>query len=492
MPALKTKFQKAPKTTPKSAPAPKGKPETFREFIKRVDPRYRFYKHCDKLIDRLQDVADGKIKRLMIFMPPRHGKSRTATQLFPAYFLSRYPRWWTSISSYAADLAYTHSRLARDLYKESGGVCRDDTDAVKQWAVQEGGGLFASGVGGPLTGKGFMLGIIDDPLKNSEQASSQTIRDKQKEWYESTFYTREEPWSETDPNGAIVVIMTRWHDDDLAGWLLKQEMDEDSDSHESWHIVCMEAIKSETSYRIPETCTLEPDWRATGEALCPERRPLEKLKRIAKKIGSYFFDALFQQSPKPQSGNIIQEEWFKPFRAAPKPDRIIISADTANKVSDLAAYTVFGVWFVTASGYYLVEVVRERINAPQRRRRAINLHAKWKSTAFLIEDKASGIDLIQYLKEDTNIPVIAIEPPPVDKVIRLSNESPAIESGRVFLPLDGSYDLNGQAVNCNWVHDYIQELTSIPFSSFLDQGDMTSQFLAYVREHGGKTAMDYL
>jgi predicted phage terminase large subunit-like protein len=470
-PVLKTKFQ----TKSKVAAAKKAKKQSFRAFIKQVDPRYRFYRHCDVLIDRLQDVADGKIKRLMIFLPPRHGKSKTATQLFPAYFLSRYPDWWVSISSYAADLAYTHSRLARDIYKEAGGICRDDTDAVKQWATEGRGGLFASGVGGPLTGRGFFCGIIDDPLKNAEQAASETIRNKQKEWYESTFYTREEPWSETDPNGAIVLIMTRWNADDLAGWLLKQEEDEDAEAHEKWHVIALEAIKEEEPYKIPKTCTIEPDWRSPGEALCPERRPIEKLHRIAKKIGSYFFRALFQQSPKDLEGSIVKKEWFKYYGTAPAhPTSIIQSWDTAQKANELADFSVCTTWAVTSTGYYLLDVYRKQVGSPDLIKDAINLGTKWKPNVVLVEDKGSGTGLIQHLKRSTTLSVFPINPTQ-EKMVRFSNEAPAIEAGNVFLPEVAP-----------WLLDYEDEMTAAPNGVKDDQCDSTSQFLGYIREHGAK------
>lgn len=228
-------------------------------------------------------------------MPPRHGKSEEVSRLFTAYYLYRHPERWVGVTSYAADLAYTLSRAARDNYRAIGGALRGDAEAVKHWETPEGGGLWAAGVGGPITGKGFHLGVIDDPLKNAEEAESETIRAKQKEWYQSTFYTREEP------GGAIVVIQTRWHEDDLSGWLLEEERAEDEES-EGWHVVSFEAVKESHPLEIPLSCTLEPDPRPTGAALCPERYPLERLRKIAARVGDYFFGALFQQRATPREG----------------------------------------------------------------------------------------------------------------------------------------------------------------------------------------------
>lgn len=280
---------------------------SFVEFVTQVSPRYQWYRHCRQLAAVLQQVADGERSRVMVFMPPRHGKSELTTRLFPAYYLYRHPERWVGINSYAAELAYTFSRAARENYLRAGGPISGDAAAVKHWETGKGGGLWAAGVGGPITGKGFHLGIIDDPLKNAEEAASETVRASHQDWYNSTFYTREEP------GAAIIVILTRWHEADLAGWLLSQEEEEP----ERWHIVNFEAIKEASPPDFPPTCTLEPDPREVGEALCPERRPLEKLRSIAKRIGSYFWNALFQQRPRPQSGGMFQRAWFTIVDAVP-------------------------------------------------------------------------------------------------------------------------------------------------------------------------------
>ena len=249
----------------------------------------------------------------MIFMPPRHGKSELVSRLFSAYYLYRYPHRWVGINSYAAELAYTFSRSARDNYRRSGGVLRDDAYAVRHWETSEGGGLWAAGVGGPITGKGFHLGIIDDPVKNAEEAGSETIRQRHKDWYASTFSTREEP------GAAVVVIQTRWNEDDLSGHLLKREEDEP----EYWHIVHFEAIKEEAP-DYPETCTVEADYRDEGQALAPERYPIEKIKKIARRIGEYFFSALYQQRPRVRGGDMFKREWFDIVPAAPNSSRLCI------------------------------------------------------------------------------------------------------------------------------------------------------------------------
>ena len=155
-------------------------PLSLVEFTKIVYPRYQWYTHSLRLANVLQRVADGELKRLMVFLPPRSGKSLLTSKIFSSYCLYRHPDKWVGISSYAAELAYTFSRSARDAYLQTGGVLRDDASAVKNWENPYGGGMWAAGVGGPITGRGFSFGLVDDALKNQEEAFSRTIREKHK------------------------------------------------------------------------------------------------------------------------------------------------------------------------------------------------------------------------------------------------------------------------------------------------------------------------
>jgi hypothetical protein len=168
-------------------------PLTFRAFVDQVNPRYVWYRHCVVLADVLQRVADGNLKRVMVFMPPRHGKSELVSRLFSAYYLYRHPEHFVGINSTRQTSPIHFSRSARDNFTRAGGSLRDDAAAVKHWLTTADGGLWAAGVGGPITGKGGNLLIIDDPLKNAEEAASETIRAKHKDWYGSTLYTRLEP-----------------------------------------------------------------------------------------------------------------------------------------------------------------------------------------------------------------------------------------------------------------------------------------------------------
>lgn len=437
-------------------------PLSLIEFISIVYPRYQWYTHSLKLASVLQRVADGELKRLMVFLPPRSGKSLLTSKIFSAYCLYRHPDKWVGICSYAAELAYTFSRSARDAYLQTGGVLRDDAAAVKNWENPYGGGLWAAGVGGPITGKGYTFGLIDDPLKNQEEAFSQIIREKQKEWYSSTFYTR------TEPDGAIAIVLTRWHEDDLAGWLLKQERE--TDEPENWHVVNFSAIKEENEIGFPPTCTVEPDWRLPGEALCPERFPLPKLNKIKIKIGSYFWASLYQQRPSPESGNIFDRNNWKYWTELPaRPGRWILSVDSSFKDKTDSDFVVVQVWFKCEGCFYLVDQVRDRMTFTATVAAIRQMAAKYpKCAAKLIEDKANGSAVIDTLKLE--MPGLIAINPTDSKVARARAISPFVEAGNVYLPQ-----------NAPWTGDFVEELCSFPNGANDDQVDAMSMALRYLQ-----------
>ena len=330
---------------------------SFRSFITAANPRFAFYTHCDLLMRVLERVTSGELKRLMIFLPPRHSKSELISRLFSAYYLLHNPHHFVGINSYSAELAYTLSRASRENFIRCGGDVKSDVTAVKHWETTQGGGMWAAGVGGSITGKGFHLGIIDDPLKNSEEASSDVIRAKQKDWYRSTFETR------TEPDAAIVLIQTRWHEDDLAGWLLSEEH---VDAAEHWHIVNLPAI-AEESHSFPDTCTVEPDGRAIGEALCSERYDIDFLQRRQAK-GSYTFDALYQQRPSSKEGLFFHVSKLEIVDAVPVGGKQGRGWDKAATAGD-GDWTAGVKMLKDDKGlYYITDVVRGQWNTAERDR----------------------------------------------------------------------------------------------------------------------------
>lgn len=442
--------------------AQRKKEKGYIDFILFVDlvtnGKYQWYgkdSYNEKLAAVLQKVADGDIKRLMVFMPPRHGKSELISRLFSAYYLYRHPEKWVGINSYAAELAYTFSRNARDNYTMAGGALKDDAYAVKHWETGSGGGLWAAGVGGPITGKGFHLGIIDDPLKNSEEAASETIRSKQKDWYNSTFYTREEP------EGAIVIIQTRWHEDDLSGWLLSQEDEEP----ENWHIVHYEAIKEDEAPNYPPTCLLEVDSRKTGEALAPLRYGPDKLNKIAKRIGAYFFGALYQQTPKPREGGMFKRSWFNfRDRRMPVQAKRVRYWDKAG-TSDGGAFTC-GVLIANCEGEYCIEdVIRGQWSAREREdiiKKTADMDGRNVQIWVEQEPGSGGKESAENTIRNLSGFSIRADKVTGSKEVRADPFSAQCEAGNVSL------------LKADWNSGYIERLTAFPNGKYADDVDASS------------------
>jgi len=303
---------------PITAPARQLGSQPFRDFIVAAYPGYAFHTWAERLIALLQRVADGDLNRLIVCCPPRLGKSLLVSKLFPAYWVSRYPSRFCAIASYSAEQAYAHSREARHYYRTCGHPLSKDSTAVGNWLTPERGGCIAAGVRGPFTGKGYALGIIDDPYKGPEDANSAGQRQKLIEWFQSVWLTRAEPGVNGSAGAAQVVVLTRWHQDDLIGWLLEQES---GDAPQRWQVLNLPAIAEPPQQQItfPATCTIEPDWRQPGEPLCPQRFPLVELEQIRIRAGTYWWNALYQQRPSPAEGLLFQRAWIRTTAGTPAP-----------------------------------------------------------------------------------------------------------------------------------------------------------------------------
>lgn len=291
----------------KEAIAIKAARDGFPEYCVTIDPHYQleWFHHeiALKLEEAVKRVENGEDVRLMIFMPPRHGKSDTATQKFPSWVLGRHPEWPFIVSSYSQELATDFGQGTRDLM-ESGNYqnifdtrLRADTQAKAKWMTEQKGGYTAVGVGGAITGRGFKVGIVDDPFKNREEADSPVTRESVHKWWRSTFYTRQEG------NTLIVLILTRWHDDDLAGRLLKEQEEAEKFGEENidkWEVLQFKAL-AETDEK----------YRKSGDALWPKKFSVPKLLRTKAGLGGYEWSALYQQNPIDEANQEFKREWIQ-------------------------------------------------------------------------------------------------------------------------------------------------------------------------------------
>lgn len=277
------------------------------DFAIATDPRYQdswFHETLANVLEKAyHDVNAGKDVRIILQVPPRHGKSELATIKFPAWVLGKTPEWPVVVASYSDELATKFGQSARDVMFSPAYQSifetrlRADSKAKGRWMTDKGGGYMAAGAGGAFTGMGLKIGIIDDIFKNREEAASQTIRDSRWDWYRSTFYTRQEGAS------AIIVIGTRWHTDDLAGRLItkmKEDKEAGEEEYDKWEIVSFPAIAIE-----------DESSRKKGEALWPEKYPINKLRKTENTLGPYEFAALYQQNPITSENQEFKPEWMR-------------------------------------------------------------------------------------------------------------------------------------------------------------------------------------
>lgn len=329
-------------------------------FTEYTNPLYQRAGHHERIAAKLEAVERGEIDRLMIFMPPRHGKSELASKRFPAWCLGRNPRRQIIAASYNSDLANDFGRNVRNIVAEPefGQVFPSvslaaDSQAANRMNTNHGGAYVAAGVGTAVTGRGADIALIDDPFKDREEADSERRRELVWDWYRSTLFTR------LMPAGAIVLIQTRWHEDDLAGRLLEQEGDQ-------WDVLDLPAINEE------------------NEALWPEWYPLPVLERIKATIGPREWSALYQQRPQPDEGTFFKREWFKTWGKLPEL-RYYGSSDYA--VTDGGGdYTVHCVWGIDGSGdVYRVATWKGQTTSDEWIERKLDLIAKYKPLCWFGE-----------------------------------------------------------------------------------------------------------
>jgi predicted phage terminase large subunit-like protein len=427
---------------------------------------------CLELEQFERDVIAGKSPRLMIFAPPRSGKSEVASVRFPSWLLGRHPNWRVIAASYTSMLAKKMSRdvkavMANDLYKDvfkttapHKGIQTEAKSTHEEWEVighdgaKAGGSYRATGITGGITGTGMNVGIIDDPAKDFLTASSATYQENIMDWYKTTFYTRRDP----KLNG-IIIILTRWHAADLAGQLL-----EDPDNKFRVVSFPMEAEKREVHTLNGRTFTL----REEGDLLFPERMDREFVDDC-KKSGSLTWNALYQQRPTAKGGSVFKTEWLQKYTKLPRMEYRYMHADTALKDGDQNDYTCFSLWGYAEGRVWLIDMHLKKMNAIDLESKAYQLWKKWKPydhrypspiRKFAVEEKASGYELIQRIKRKGGMPVHALKREK-SKSVRAQDVQGFVEAGLVMVP-DPSVD-HGDT-NCEYMSEFLSQYESFSLS----------------------------
>ena len=410
--------------------------------------------HIKLLASKLEAVERGDIRRLAIFMPPRHGKSILTSEFFPAWYMGRNPDKYIICSTYAQDLADDFGRKVRNQLQDKrytdifpNAELSTDSSSMRRFNTTKGGVYYAVGAGSAITGRGAHLLLIDDPIKGREEADSAAMRKNLLDWYRATAYTR------LMPNGSVVLIQTRWHEDDLAGWILKET------GHEGWDVVEFPAILNERAAGMLDLEEGDPLWK--------ESYPIERLEEIKKTIGTREWSSLYAQKPSVEEGNIIKRWWWKTWTREnpPEMDYILQSWDTAYTVTETSDYSACTTWgvFSGEGGYnlFLIDSFREKLTFPELKNQAVHLYNELQPDLVLVEAKASGWSLVQELMR-TGIPITPFNPKKMDKLARVHSVAPLFEGGRIWAPdTDESADVMNQfAMFPNTKHDDLVDSTT--------------------------------
>jgi len=438
--------------------------DNFMDFVHQMWPGFINGAHHKVMAKKFQEIAEGKCRRLIINMPPRHTKSEFASYMLPAWFLGKFPDKKIIQCSNTAELAVGFGRKVRNLvgsdvyhkiFPEVG--LKSDSKAAGRWDTNKGGTYFAIGVGGTVTGKGADLLIIDDPHSEQEAAiaaSNPEVYDKVYEWYSSG------PRQRLQPGGAIVVVMTRWSLKDLTGRILKSSIERDGDE---WEVINFPAI-------LPSD---KPLW--------PAFWPLAELLALKEELPVGKWNAQYQQSPTSEEGALVKRDWWQKWEGdrAPPCEFIIQSWDTAftkNERSDYSACTTWGVFYLNEDemqpNIILLDAFKERMEFPQLKERAIRMYKEWEPDAFIVEAKASGAPLIFELRR-MGIPVSEFTPTRGnDKIARLNSVTDLFASGKVWAP------------GTRWADEVMEEMAAFPNSDHDDLVDSSTQALIRFRKGG--------
>lgn len=449
--------------------------EDLRAFIERCfyelhqGMRFQSSWYLELIASKLMDVAGGRTQRLIITLPPRSLKSISVSIAFTAWVLGRDPTRRLVCASYGQDLATSLAQDTRRILQShwyqalfSATRLTGSRPNVDDLRTTRGGGRMATSVGGALTGRGGDILIVDDPTKPDE-ALSDAQRESANAWFQHTLRSRL-----NDPaTGAIVIVMQRQHMQDLVGFVLEQG--------ETWEVVELPAIATALqSYQYRVLGYPVTHVRPVGDVLDPVRFPGELLNELRQVLGSFHFEAQFQQAPVPMGGALIKTAWLQRYASGDLPKAfgtVVQSWDTAQKATELSDYSVCTTWGIDKGKAYLLSVYREKLEYPALKRAVQRQVQQWKPHKILIEDHASGTALVQELKREGLWQVVAVKPKG-DKVMRVAAHSAMIEGGIVRFPSEAP-----------WWAEYEAELTSFPKAKHDDQVDSTSQALDWISTH---------
>jgi len=457
----------------------------FLAFIRKVAPSlvsdWKMGRHIEYIADKLQGVLDGKIKRLMVFLPPRSSKSVICSKLFPAFYIGNNPNHEIMSISHSDQLASDFGRSVRDIVNTPdfqnmfpSVELRQDVRAAGKWRTNKNGSYYAAGVRSQIAGRGAHIAILDDAM-SEEDAISPAGRRYIKEWWPSGLRTR------LMPNGSIIIINTRYHYDDLCGWLLKQESKMDLRKSDRWDVVSIPAWLDEKSAEIlglPEGTSYFPEWKTDAILKLDEQE-------IRATNGSKYWESLYMQNPTPDEGGLIRKKWIKWWEDDEPPfcDFIIQTYDTAFSTKTTADFSVIQTWGIfrsmdndgengkenVVSNIILLGNLKGRYEYPELRRMAQEQYRLFKPDICIVEKKASGQSLIQDMRR-AGLPVLEYNPDK-DKVSRVYAATPLFEAGRVWLPKFKVYS-----------QDLYDELITFPFAPHDDQVDATAMAVHYLKE----------
>lgn len=412
---------------------------------------------------KVEAVERGELTRLIISMPPRHGKSMTVTETLPSWFIGKNPDRRVIEVSYGDDLARDFGEKNRKKVAEFGQEVfgieleRGKTDKTDWGIAGHAGGMVSTGIGGAISGKGADLLIIDDPIKNRTEADSEVYRNRVWSEWQSTLSTR------LHPGGRVVVIMTRWHEDDLVSRLLESEPGR-------WEVLNLPAMAEAD----------DPMGRTEGEALWPGRYSRGDLEMIKVTVGSREWQALYQGRPSPQAGSIFKRAFWQEYSLPPQEmarnmETVIQSWDCTFKDSKGTDYVAGGVWGRKGADYYLLDLVHDRMDFPATIKAIRSMSAKWpQARGKLVEDKANGPAVIATLKHEIS-GLIAVEPEG-GKIVRANAIASYHEAGNLWLP---------KPQFAPWVHDFIEEAAAFPNGKYDDRVDEMTQAVIWLSRRGG-------